>query len=181
MRKAFNIGIATGFILSLVLIGSMYVKQLFPSGNFVFELVFLLALFAIIAVTLWVSMNYYCRSSAVQWGSLNFTCLIACVMAAVIVSAAGFFYTTYIHPGYLSELLEASQQNWTNRNYSPSSIAGQLEWAWFDTPLNFALFNFQGIVIVLCIFALVLTSVYYVRNRNRVNGNDNSNNHELIF
>lgn len=181
MRKALTIGIASGIIISIILLGGMYLKQSLPAGNLAVELSFVFVLFALIATTLWVSMNRYSRSAAIQWGSLNFTGLIASLVAALLISIAGFFYTTYIHPGYLSELMDLSQQSWKENEFSASSIAAQVHWSWFDTPLDFALYNFQSIVVVLFVLTILIATLYYVLNRNRISGHDNANNHELIF
>lgn len=181
MRKALVTGMATGVLLFLILIGALYVKQHLPYGNLPTDVIFLIILFGLIAGTLWFSMNYYCRSSAVRWGSLNFTGLTASFIAAMLVSVAGYLYTTYIHPGYLAEVMNASNDKWQSNGYSAAAIAGQLEWAWFDSPLDFALYNFQGIIIVLCITTLVIATVYYVRHRHRISDHNNADNHELIF
>ena len=179
MRKALNTGIVTGVVLSLVFIGGSYIETLLPARSLSNQLVFLSMFFGVIIYTLWVGMKSYSRSSGVKWGKLNLTGLIASIMAAGIFSGAAYLYTKFIHPEYLPQLMEESKRNWVSKSYSASSIAGQGEWNWFRSPLDFAIYNFQDSVIILVLLTLLIASIYYARHRKSYNYDQR--NHELIF
>jgi hypothetical protein len=181
MRKALNTGLATGIILSLIIIGAGYIQKMLPVASAGNQFVFLALFVGIIALTFWMAMSYYSKSSTVRWGSLNLTGIIASVIATLIVGTAGFLYTRYIDPSYLDTLMDNSQQNWNRLNYEASAIATQGEWEWFKNPWNFAVYHSQVTIVVLSVVALIITSVYYIRHRKRTPDHESSNNHELIF
>ena len=177
MRKAINTGIFAGIIISVFFVGAPYIRAILPD-TVTSDILFFTVFFGCIATTLWLSLNYYCKSSAVKWSSLNITSIITSIIAAMMVSIAGFIYTRFIHPGYLGELVKSSGQDLPQKNFSSLDDG---EWTWFKTPVNFALYNFQDIIIVLFLFSLLIAALYYARNRNRLPGQINANHHELIF
>ncbi len=85
MSKAIFTGFVTGIIISGILIGATYIRGLLPD-TFTANLFFLVFFFSSIACTLWVSLNIYCKTSAVRWISLTAAGAIASIIAAVLVS-----------------------------------------------------------------------------------------------
>lgn len=175
MRKAINTGIITGLILTIILILGTLCRIVFPAdtvgANLTFTLIFVFA----ITVTLWLAMIRYNRSVTASWTNLSLVAIITSVTTAVVFSTASFIYTRYISPGYLSYLMEQSQQNWLQRSYS------QGEWTWYKTPWNFAFNNLQVMMVVLFVISLFIAFVYYSKNRNKTPLHEDHNNHELIF
>ena len=85
MSKAIITGFVTGIIISGILIGATYIRGLLPD-TFTANLFFLVFFFASIVGTLWVSLNIYCKTSAVRWISLTVAGAVASIIAAVLVS-----------------------------------------------------------------------------------------------
>lgn len=85
MSKAIITGFVTGIIISGILIGATYIRGLLPD-TFTANLFFLVFFFSSIACALWVSLNIYCKTSAVRWMTLTITGVVASVIAAVLVS-----------------------------------------------------------------------------------------------
>ena len=85
MSKAIITGLVTGIIISGILIGATYIRGLLPD-TFTANLFFLVFFFASIAGSLWISLNIYCKTSAVRWITLTVTGVVASVIAAVLVS-----------------------------------------------------------------------------------------------
>ena len=181
MRKAINTGIITGLILTVVLSLGILCRILIPAdtrgANLTFTIIFITA----ITITLWISMERYTRSGSPTWTSLSLISIITTISTAFLFSTASFIFTRYFPSRYLSDLMEASKQNWLERGYSAQSIAGQGEWTWYKTPWNFAFNNLQVMLVVLFVISLCIAVIYYTKNRNKVAQHENHNNHELIF
>ena len=84
MGKAVITGFVSGIIISLILIGATYVRTFLPD-TFTANLFFLVFFFSSVAGVLWLSLNHYCRTSAVRWMSLTCTGVLSSIIAAVIV------------------------------------------------------------------------------------------------
>jgi hypothetical protein len=181
MRKAINTGIITGLVLTFVLISGTFCRIVFPAdtvgANLTFTLIFVFA----ITITLWFAMTRYSRSIAASWSNLSLVAIVTSITTAVLFSTASFIYTRFISPGYLSYLMEQSEQNWLQRNYSAESITSQGEWTWYKTPWNFAFNNLQVMLVVLFVISLFIAFVYYSKNRHKTPLHEDHNNHELIF
>lgn len=85
MSKAIITGFVTGIVISGILIGATYIRGLLPD-TFTANLFFLVFFFSTIAGTLWLSLNIYCKTSAVRWIALTVTGVVASIIAAVLVS-----------------------------------------------------------------------------------------------
>lgn len=85
MIKAILTGLITGIIISIILIGATFVRGFLPD-TFTANLFFITFFFAGIVGVLWLSLNYYSRTSAVKWMSLSMTGIISSIIAAIIVS-----------------------------------------------------------------------------------------------
>lgn len=181
MRKAINIGIITGFILTIILILGTMCRILLPADTTLANLTFTIIFVFAITITLWIAMDRYSRSTIASWSNLNLVAIITSVITAVLFSIASFIYTRYFSPGYLSDLMEQSRQNWLDRNVSAQNISTQGEWTWYKTPWNFAFNNLQVMLVVLFVISLFIAFVYYSKNRNKIPQHENHNNHELIF
>jgi len=86
MKKAVITGFFSGIIISGILICASYVRAWLPD-TFTANLFFLTLFFFSIATVLWLSLNYYCRTSEVKWMTLSITGAISSLIAAVIVAA----------------------------------------------------------------------------------------------
>lgn len=178
MRNAVKTGFFTGIFISAILIGGTYLRRLLPD-TFTANLLFLTLFFGSIVATLWYSLNYYCKTSAVKWMSLNVTGIISSIIAALLVSFHGFLYSRFKDPGYFDEIMKMPDQGFAKRNDIQQSFMG--EWTWFQTPVNYALNNFRDLMVVLFILSLAIAAIFYIRNRNRLPENDHHKNQELIF
>jgi hypothetical protein len=178
MRKAVVTGFFTGIITSAILIGGTYLRRFLPN-TFTANLLFLTLFFGSIVTVLWLSLNFYCKSSAVKWKSLTMTGIISSIIAALLVSIHGFIYSRFTDPAYLDEIMQLSKQKWQRTNDVAESFIGN--WTWFQTPINLALYNFRNLIILLFLLSLTITVIYYLINRNRVPNNNHKENHELIF
>jgi hypothetical protein len=178
MRKAVTTGIFTGIIISAILIGGTYLRRFLPH-TFTANLLFILIFFGSIVATLWLSLNHYCKTSAVRWKSLSITGTISSLIAAMLVSIHGYMYSRFTDPAYIDEILQFSQQKWAKTNNAAESMIGS--WAWYQSPVNYALSNFRDMGIVLFVISLTIAAIYYVRNRNRMPDHGNTKNQELIF
>lgn len=85
MIKAIITGFVTGIIISAILIGATYVRGFLPD-TFTANLFFIALFFLCIAGVIWLSLNYYCKKSAVKWMSLSVTGLISSAIAALLVT-----------------------------------------------------------------------------------------------
>lgn len=85
MIRAIVTGFVTGIIISAILIGATYARGFLPD-TFTANLFFITIFFSAIAGVIWLSLNYYCKSSAVKWMSLSITGIISSIIAAVLVT-----------------------------------------------------------------------------------------------
>jgi predicted neutral ceramidase superfamily lipid hydrolase len=85
MRKAILTGFFTGIIISAILISATYLRRYLP-GTLTANVVYRIFFFGAIATVLWVSLNIYCRNSAVKWMTLGMTGIISSIIAAILVS-----------------------------------------------------------------------------------------------
>jgi hypothetical protein len=178
MRKAVITGFVTGIIISAILIGGTYLRRFLPD-TFTANLLFLTFFFGSIVTVIWLSLNHYCKSSAVKWKSLTITGIISSVIAALMVSIHGYMYSRFTDPAYLDEIMQLSKQKWQKTNDVAESFIGN--WTWFHTPFNLAMYNFRDLIILLCIISISITIIYYFLNRNRRPHQSHKENHELIF
>lgn len=178
MRKAVFTGFFTGIIISAILIGGTYIRRFLPD-TFTANLLFLTFFFGSIVTVLWLSLNFYCKSSEVKWKSLTITGVFSSVIAAIMVSTHGYLYSRFNGPAYLDEIMQLSKQKWQNTNEVAESFIGN--WTWFQTPFNLAMYNFRDLIILLCIISISITMIYYFRNRKRLPNQSHKENHELIF
>lgn len=89
MRKAIITGFVTGLLISAIVIGANFLRPVLPD-TFTANLFFAAVLFLSIVGVLWLSLNYYCRTSEVRWISLGVTGMVSSMIAAVIVSTLGY-------------------------------------------------------------------------------------------
>ncbi len=176
MKKAIKIGFFTGIIISMVLISATYVRQFLPD-TFTANLLFFVLFFAAVVLVLWYSLHLYCKSSAVKWMSLSLTGIISSAIAALLVSVHGYVYGLFDTTPSLGALLQSSTARWEKTN----EAAGFLLDSWFGNPLNYALYHFGNLVLVLFLLSLLIAAVYYLRHRKRSPYHESSKNHELIF
>src|SRR4051812_20024089 len=115
MRKAVVTGFFTGIITSAILIGGTYLRRFLPN-TFTANLLFLTLFFGSIVTVLWLSLNFYCKSSTVKWKSLAMTGFISSIIAAFLVSIHGFIYSRFTDPAYLDEIMQLSKQKWQRTN-----------------------------------------------------------------
>jgi len=181
MRKAINTGIITGLILTIILILGTVCRMLLPAdtigANLTFSIIFVFA----ITISLWIAMERYSRSTTASWSNLSMVSVITSVTTAVFFSTASFIYSRFFSTEYLSGMIEPSNQNFVQRNYSAQNIAAQSELTWYKMPWNFAFNNLQVMLVVLFVVSLFIAFVYFSRNRNKIPLHENHNNHELIF
>jgi len=85
MIRAIVTGFVTGIIISAILIGATYVRGFLPN-TFTANLFFIALFFSCIAGVIWLSLNFYCKTSAVKWMSLSITGLISSAIAAMLVT-----------------------------------------------------------------------------------------------
>src|SRR3990170_4176980 len=131
MRKAINTGIITGLILTVILILGTLCRIYKPADTTVANLTFTIIFVSTIAITLWIAMEQYSKSTSPNWSSLSLISIITSLTTAVLFSTASFIYTRYFSSVFLSDLMEKASQNWLQRSYSEQSIAGQGEWTWY--------------------------------------------------
>ena len=178
MKKAVKVGIASGIIISIIFIAGSLIRKSIPQVSFENRGVYLFVIVGLVALVFWTSMRYYSRSGNVKWGKLNLTGMIASFIAAITFSTAGFFYTRYVDPGYLSGMVDNSQKNWL----SPSAFAGYVgnaDLAFLSSPTSLAWNNFQDMLIGLVGIALITATVFYVLNKNKLP--EHHDHHGLIF
>jgi len=178
MRKAVITGLITGVIISALLIGGTYLRRFLPD-TFTANLLFLIFFFGSIVTVLWLSLNHYCRNSAVRWMSLSTTGVVASLIAALLVSLHGFMYSRFSDPAYLDEIMQLSKQKWQTTNQAAESFIGS--WTWFQTPINSALLNFRDLIVLLFIISIIISVVFYFFNRKRTPNQPGKEDHELIF
>lgn len=178
MRKAAITGLFTGIFISAILIGGTYVRRFLPD-TFTANLLFLTLFFGSIVATIWLSLNYYSRTSVVKLMSLNITGIISSIIAALLVSIHGFLYSRFRDPGYFDEIMKISKENWHKRTIASESFLG--DWTWFQVPANYAFYNFRDLMVVLFLLSITIALIYYLFNRNRMPDHPNSKNQELIF
>lgn len=179
MKKAVNVGIATGIILSIIFIAGSLLRKSIPQAAFENRGVYLLFLGGLVAIVFWISMRYYSRSENVKWGRLNLTGLVASFIGAVIFSAAGFLYTRYIDPSYLSGMMANTQKNWLSQS-ALAGYVGKADLPFLHSPSMYAWNNFQDVLVGLITIALLTATIYYFRNKNKAPQHPHDN-HELIF
>lgn len=85
MKKAAITGFFTGIIISAVLICAMYIRPMLPD-TFTANLFFMAFFFISIACVLWLSLNYYCKTSEVKWMTLSVTGILSSIIAAILVT-----------------------------------------------------------------------------------------------
>jgi ABC-type xylose transport system permease subunit len=85
MKKAVITGFFTGVIISAILICAAYVRPFLPD-TFTANLFYMTFFFTSIVCVLWLSLNFYCKRSAVKWMTLSITGMIASVIAAILVT-----------------------------------------------------------------------------------------------
>ncbi|MEO8582216.1 MAG: hypothetical protein ABI415_00395 [Flavitalea sp.] len=62
-----------------------------------------------------------------------------------------------------------------------SSIIAAILVSIFRAPYSFANYHFRDVMIALILIPIVITFIYYLRNKNRLPMHDHDKNHELIF
>jgi hypothetical protein len=181
MRKAINIGITTGLILTVILILGTMCRIFRPADTIGANLTFTIIFISAISIALWVAMEHYSKSNLPTWTNLTVISITASLTTALLFSTTSFIYTKFFSSGYLSGLMEKTSQNWIENSYSSSSIASQGEWTWYKTPWNFAFNNLQVMLVVLFVIAVFVAFLYYTKNRSKLSLHEGHNNHELIF
>ncbi len=84
MVKAVVTGFFTGIVISAILIGATYLRTYIPytfTGNLFFKAICFIAITAVV----WLSLSYYCKTSAVKWMTLSITGIISSIIAAILV------------------------------------------------------------------------------------------------
>lgn len=181
MRKAVNIGITTGLILTVVLILGTMCRIFLPADTTGANLTFTIIFISAISIALWIAMEQYSKSNVPTWSNLTVVAVLSSITTALLFSTISFIYTRFFSSGYLSDLMEKSRQNWIERSYSTDSIAAQGEWTWYKTPWNFAFNNLQVMLVVLFVISMFIAFLYYTKNRSKLSLHEGHNNHELIF
>ena len=179
MKKAVNVGIATGIILSLIFIAGSLLRKTIPQAAFENRGVYLLFLGGLVSVVFWIAMRYYSRSENVKWGRLNLTAIVASFIGAIIFSTAGFLYMRFIDPGYLSGMMNNTRENWLSQTALPGYVGGT-DLNFLRSPSTYAWNNFQDMLVALMGIALLTATIYYLRNKNKTPQHPHDN-HELIF
>jgi hypothetical protein len=177
MRKAIITGFVTGVIISGILIGGTYLRRFLPH-TFTANLLFLTLFFGSIVSVIWLSLNHYCRNSAVRMKSLSVTGIIASIIAALLVSLHSYMYSRFSDPAYVDEIMRFSKAKWQDTNDAAESLIGN--WSWFHTQ-NLVWNNFRDLIILLFLTSLSITIIYYLLNKNREPYSKRKKNHELIF
>jgi len=178
MKKAIKVGIASGIIISIIFIAGSLIRKSNPQVAFENRGVYLFVLCGLVALVFWMSMRYYSRSGNVKWGKLNLTGIVASFIAAIIFSTAGFFYTRYVDPAYLSGMVENTQKNWLSQNVLAGYVGRDL--AFLNSPSTLAWNNFQDMLVGLVIIALITATIFYIRNKNKLPEHPHDH-HGLIF
>jgi len=176
MRKAIITGLITGVIISLLLIGGTYLRRYLPD-TFTANLLFLIVFVGSIVTVLWLSLNHYCRNSAIKWLSLGATGIIASLIASGLVTMHGFMYSGFYDKAYLTQIMHISKEKWKDTNEAAESIIG----GWFRTPIDSALYNFRDLIVLLMVTSLIISIVFYLFNRKRSPNHNAKEDHELIF
>jgi hypothetical protein len=178
MRKAILTGLFTGLIISVILIGGTYLRRFLPH-TFTANMMFFIFFFGSIVTVLWLSLNFYCKSSTVKWMSLGTTGVVASLIAALLVSLHGFLYSRFSDPAYLDEIMQVSKAKWKSTNAAAENIIGN--WTWFQSSFDSALYNFRDLIVLLFVISLSISVIFYLIHRKRTPGDRTSEDHELIF
>ena len=177
MRKAIITGFVTGVIISGILIGGTYLRRFLPH-TFTANLLFLTVFFGSIVSVLWLSLNHYCRNSAVRMKSLSISGIIASIIAAMLVSLHSFMYSRFTDPAYMDEIMQFSKQRWQRTNDAAESLIGN--WSLFHAQ-NLVWNNFRDLIILLILTSVSIALIYYLLNRNKEPYSSKQEDHELIF
>ena len=180
MKRAMTIGLATGVVLSLLFVGAGLIRDSILLAPFTQQWFYLGIFLVVIFSTLWISMNYFSRANSIQWGILNICGITSAIVAAFIFSVTSYLFTRYIDPGYLSSL-QQSNAAWEARHLSTSSFTGSPGGNGFNSPLNFAISNFQTAIFLLGFMSVATSTIYYWRRKNRSTEPVHHRNHELIY
>ena len=180
MRNAITRGIMPGFLLSIILTSLMLMSAVVPHNTRFSNIAFTAIFLSAIVYILWRAIARMQRNQKLNYVQLMATGLSTSVIAAICFSAFSFIYARDISPGYLHQLLEQSKLLWVDRNYSTAAVAGG-DWTWFKTPFNFAVSNFKVLMAVFVFFSFVLSSIFYLRNRNNHPYKEYAQDPQLIF
>ena len=175
MKKAIFTGFITGIIISGILIGGTYLRRLLPH-TFTANVLFLTLFFGSIVSVLWLSLNYYCKNSAVRMKSLSVTGIISSIIAALLVSIHSFMYSRFTDPGYIDEILQFSKAKWQRTNDVAETLLGN--WFFAPTPVWH---NFRDLIILLILTSISIAVIYYLLNKNKDPYASKKHDHELIF
>jgi hypothetical protein len=170
-----------GFFLSIILTSLMLMSAVVPHNTRFSNIAFTAIFLSVIVYVLWKAISRNSRNHRLNWMHLIATGLSCSVITAVFFSAFSFIYARDISPGYLHQLLEQSKLLWVEKNYSATAIAGQGEWEWFKTPFNFAMNNFRALMAVFAVFSVILSTIFYIRNRNNAPYHEYAQDPQLIF
>lgn len=179
MRNAITRGIMPGFLLSIILTSLMLMSAVVPHNTRFSNIAFTAIFLSAIVFILWKTIARIRRNEKLSFMQLLITGLSTSVIAAICFSAFSFIYARDISPGYLHQLLEQSKIAWVDKNYSAASVQGT--WSWFKTPFNFAVSNFKVLMAVFVFFSVVLSSIFYLRNRNNHPYKEYAQDPQLIF
>jgi hypothetical protein len=168
MRNASIRGFTTGIILAAMLIIGFYLMIQLPKDTSVNSNTNFILYAFIVAVTLWIALKQFNRRHTIVLNRLFVFVMVLIITTSVLFSVGAFCYAQFIDTSYLSTLLESSRQNWAEKNYSLQVIAGQGEWTWYSSPLNYALMELKVMLFSLAIIAIPIATVFYLRNKNRI-------------
>lgn len=168
MKKAITTGLVTGIVFDIVFGVLAMVRPLLARLAQTTVIALLAIALICVALALWVAMQQFSKVEKLKWKYLVITGLSASVTAAFVFGAGSFIYARYISTDYLNTLLTSSQRLWISQT------------GWFKSPLQFAITNFQALGGLLAVISLIVTSIYYWKNRNR-HSFFFHHNHELIL
>ena len=168
MRNASIRGFTTGIILAVMLIIGFYLMIQLPRDTSVNSYTNFILYAFIVSITLWISLKQFNRRNTLVLNRLFAMLAIMIVTTAVLFSIGAYCYAQFIDTTYLSRLLESSRQNWAEKNYSLQMIAGQGEWTWYSSPLNYALMELKVMLFSLAVIVTPIATIFYLRNKNRI-------------
>ena len=168
MRNASISGFTTGTILGAMLIIGFYLMIQLPKDTSVNAYTYFILYACIVGITMWIALKKFNRRNTLVLNRMVMFLLITVLTTSLLFSVGAYCYAAFIDPSHLSTMLESSRQNWAEKNYSLQVIAGQGEWTWYSSPLNYALMELKVMLFSLAVIMTPIAVVFYVRNRNRI-------------
>ena len=168
MRNASIRGFTTGIILAIMLIIGFYLMIQLPKDTSVNAYTNFILYAFIVGITMWIALKQYNRRSTLILNRMLVFLLITIITTSLLFSVSAYCYAAFIDPSHLSTLLDSSRQNWAEKNYSLQAIAGQGEWKWYSSPVNYALMELKVMLFSLAVIITPIATVFYFRNKNRI-------------